>query len=458
MFVNVVRHLGVIVLAATAFTNASAATSPEILSLPTETQLQHAYGDSEATTPPRGLEFGCFVSPASRPDLKCFSADSMGGPDDHLRAFGVVAVLTEFAPTPTPGQWRLLTGRLHRERIQGAKGFRAWVEVISVASGEPFLTSSAPLIRARPPRGAPIQWALRPDVEPADVTNFGACLWSGLGPADQDLAKQELLRSGDRMRTLISVSVEVEDTWRSAWRHCYNSVDGYRRQDHVAPYFRYRASKELLLERGITEEELAASIRNLPFASLAATKLDLRLPEDSPVRARLWAPVFAALGLDQSATWRDGSPQALVLTYFQGLAELNRWVDDESNVSERGRDLADRLDEFDGPETTPAWVRKPTRSELAKFYPRLALAAGKPATATVACVIDADGVPATCRTISQTPEGDRESFLGSGNAAALAQCCYRIAPVRLGDPTSPTEGRPVIRFTIGWPFDPETQP
>lgn len=457
MRITVDLRFAAIVLAALNLAGAKPIMPREVLSTPTGAELDRAYGDSQRGTPPEGLEFFCFVSPDSRPNLTCVTpADPDWNDDESSLATLIFARGTELAPPAHPGEWRRLTGRIHRDQLRGGKKFRVWVDVVSIEPSKPFRWGLGPMIRPRPPflPGSPIHWKPRAGgAVQKGITRFGACLWTELGTDVQRRAKQELLRSGDRFPLLIFLGMETDPGWKAAWERCDGVSWWSIEKDRIAPYFRYRAASSLLFERGVTEAELKAAVRGLPPASLAATGLDVRIPEESPWRGKLWAPVFAALGLEQPATWKHGSTQALVVAHFQALAEMQHWIDDDSPVSDLGRDLRRQLRDFDGPEISPQWVRQPTGEELAAYYPRLALAAGESPVATVACVVDTDGTPVACRQVSTEIDRDPEGFVERDSPVELAQCCYRLPPQPLGDPHSPTEGRPVVRFKITWPFD-----
>ena len=90
----------------------------------------------------------------------------------------------------------------------------------------------------------------------------------------------------------------------------------------------------------------------------------------------------------------------------------------------------------------PQWLRLPSRSEVAKAYPR-ARADGQPGSAMLSCEVANDGALFGCVVMNESPAGK-----GFGAAALRLSRLYRMQPViREG---VPAPGGSVL-IPIRWP-------
>ncbi len=85
----------------------------------------------------------------------------------------------------------------------------------------------------------------------------------------------------------------------------------------------------------------------------------------------------------------------------------------------------------------PHWVRLPSADQLAKYWPAGNLTAG---TATMTCVVKANGELSYCKVIDETPKGS-----GFGAAALKMAGIFKMLP-------QVKDGRPVAGGLVTIPF------
>jgi len=73
--------------------------------------------------------------------------------------------------------------------------------------------------------------------------------------------------------------------------------------------------------------------------------------------------------------------------------------------------------------SNPDWVRRPTAAQSDRAYPQRALQAGIGGSATLQCVVQADGSVGSCAVTSETPNG-----YGFGRAASSLSRHFRMSP------------------------------
>lgn len=97
--------------------------------------------------------------------------------------------------------------------------------------------------------------------------------------------------------------------------------------------------------------------------------------------------------------------------------------------------------------TAPDWAKKPTSSDVSRFYPSAASWMGLEGSATLECTVFADGTLHDCQVLAETPEG-----YGFGDATVRAAYEeFRFKPQKInGRPTS--DGR--VRFTLKFAVPP----
>ena len=89
----------------------------------------------------------------------------------------------------------------------------------------------------------------------------------------------------------------------------------------------------------------------------------------------------------------------------------------------------------------PVWLEQPNARDYARYYPPRALDRGQVGSATIECLVAADG-RLSCRVLSETPPG-----WGFGEASLRVSRHFRLAPATSNG--LPTSGG-MIRRTIRW--------
>jgi protein TonB len=82
--------------------------------------------------------------------------------------------------------------------------------------------------------------------------------------------------------------------------------------------------------------------------------------------------------------------------------------------------------------TSPDWLRKPTGSDIERYYPERALSLEKNGSVRMTCKVRADGKLESCNVTSEDPSG-----LGFGAAALKMASLFQLKPeTRDGDPVA----------------------
>jgi TonB family protein len=100
--------------------------------------------------------------------------------------------------------------------------------------------------------------------------------------------------------------------------------------------------------------------------------------------------------------------------------------------------------------TNPDWLRRPTGSEMAEFYPKAAAAARIEGHATLRCAVTASGDLADCTTANEEPLGQ-----GFGEAALRLAPSFKMRPMtKDGVPVTGGKIAIPIRFAFPRPAPP----
>ncbi len=88
----------------------------------------------------------------------------------------------------------------------------------------------------------------------------------------------------------------------------------------------------------------------------------------------------------------------------------------------------------------PAWVTRPSASDISDYYPKAAFASKSEGSAMLSCRVSAEGGLYACRVISEGPEGE-----GFGKAALNMTGLFEMRPMKIG-------GRPIEGAVVKIPF------
>lgn len=88
----------------------------------------------------------------------------------------------------------------------------------------------------------------------------------------------------------------------------------------------------------------------------------------------------------------------------------------------------------------PAWVTRPSASDISAYYPKAAFEAKSQGSAMLTCRVSADGGLYACRVISEGPEGE-----GFGKAALNMTGLFEMRPMKI-------DGRPIEGAVVKIPF------